>query len=113
MRRMRVGMMLAAALLAASAARAHEGHSHAPKLMGTVKAVHADTGRVEITTTGGKTADFYVAPDTKYLKGAAPAALADLKAGTRVVAETKVEGGKAVATLVKVGGAAAAPAANK
>jgi hypothetical protein len=113
MRRMRVGMMLAAALFAASAAVAHEGHSHAPKLMGIVKAVHADTSKVEITTTAGTPAEFYVGPETKYLKGTAAASLADLKAGTRLVAETKVEGDKTVATLIKLGGAAAAPAAKK
>jgi hypothetical protein len=113
MRRMRFGWMLAAALSVSAAAAAHEGHSHAPKLMGTVKAVHADTSRVEITTTAGKATDFYVAPATKYLKGTAAAALADLKAGTRVVVETRVEGEKTMATLVRIGSADAAPAVHK
>jgi Cu/Ag efflux protein CusF len=115
MRRMSFAAALAAglALALAAGAEAHEGHSHAAKLMGTVKAVHADTSKVEITTTAGKPAEFYVGPATKYLQGTAAASLADLKAGTRLVVETKVEGGKTVATLVKLGGAAAAPAAKK
>ena len=113
MRRMRLQVMLAAALSVAAAAAAHEGHSHAPKLMGTVKAVHADTSRVEITTMDGKAADFYVGPETKYLRGTAPAGVADLKTGTRVVVETKPAGEKTMATVVKLGGAAAGPAVQK
>jgi hypothetical protein len=109
MRRMRFAVILAAALAVAAAAAAHEGHSHATKLMGTVKAVHADTSKVEITTTAGKPAEFYVAPATKYLKGTAAASLADLKAGARVVVDTKVEGDKTVAVLVKLGGPPAVP----
>ena len=109
MRHIRFVVMLAAALSVSAAAGAHEGHSHAAKLMGTVKAVHEDTSRVEITTTGGKTTAFYVSPATKYLKGTAAAALADLKVGARVVVETKVEGDKTVATTVKLGGAPAVP----
>ena len=112
MRRMPLAAMLAAVLALAAGAAAHEGHSHGAKLMGTVKAVHADTSKVEITTTAGKTVEFHVAPATKYLKGTAAASLADLKAGTRVVVETKVEGKKTVATLVKLGGAPAAPASK-
>jgi hypothetical protein len=104
--------MWAAALSLAAGAAAHEGHSHAARLMGTVKAVHADTSKVEITTTSGQTAEFYVAPATKYLKGTAAASLADLKAGTRLVVQTRTEGEKTVATVVKLGGTAA-PAARK
>ena len=115
MRRMSFAAALAAALSLALAAGAvaHEGHSHAAKLMGTVKAVSTDTSKVEITTTGGKPAEFYVTPATKYLKGTAAASLADLKAGARLVVETKVEGEKTVATLVKIGGATADPPAKK
>jgi hypothetical protein len=72
--------------------------------MGTVKAVHADMNHVEITVKDGKTEGFYVNAGTKYLKGTTALALSDLKPGTRVVVETKMEGGKAWATQVKVGG---------
>jgi hypothetical protein len=107
-----VGLTLALAVMAGPAA-AHEGHSHASKLMGTVKAVHADDGRVELTTKDGKTTDFYVSAQTKYMKGSAAASLADVKAGARIVVDTKVEGPKTMATMVKLapdpGKKAAAP----
>jgi hypothetical protein len=110
---MRFGVMLAAALSVSAAATAHEGHSHAARLMGTVKAVHESTSKVEITTTAGKPAEFYVAPATKYLKGTAAASLADLKAGARVVVETKIEGDKTVATVVKLAAPPAVPAVKQ
>ena len=113
MRRMSFAAALAAVLALSGVAWAHEGHSHAAKLMGTVKAVSAETSKVEITTTAGKPAEFFVTPATKYLKGTAAGSLADVKAGTRVVVEAKVEGEKNVATLVKIGGAAAEPPAKK
>ena len=98
-------------LVTAAAVQAHEGHDH--KMMGTVKAVHADMNHVELTMAGGKTGEFYVNGDTKYTKGSAVAALTDLKPGTRVVADIKMDGDKMVATSVKLSGRSktAAPAA--
>ena len=88
------------------AAVAHDGHSHgAQKLMGTVKAVHAEMNHVEITGKDGKTEAFTVNAGTKYLKGDTVLALADLKPGTRVVVETKMDGETVVATVVRIGGA--------
>lgn len=86
---------------------AHEGHSHAKthRMMGTVKAVHADMNHVEITTKAGKTEGFYVNADTKYLKGNMRLSLSDLTPGTRVIVDAKMDGQKMLATLVKVGGA--------
>lgn len=81
---------------------AHEGHAH--KLMGTVTAVHADRNHVELKTRDGKAAGFYVTPTTRYAKGPRTAGLSDLAVGTRVVVTTKMEGGKTVATEVKLGG---------
>ena len=107
MRRLPLLLTLALAAVFARPSLAHEGHSHAAKLMGTVKAVQAE--RVELTTKDGKTEAFYVRPDTKYLKGAAAASLADVTPGARVVVDVKVEGEKTVATMVKL----AAPAAAK
>jgi hypothetical protein len=40
--------------------------------------------------------------DTKYLKGSRAAALIDLKPGTRVVVETKMDGDKTIAISVKL-----------
>jgi hypothetical protein len=99
--------------IATAAVQAHEGHAH--KMMGTVKAVHADMNHVELTTADGKTSGFYVTSDTKYLKGSAAASLADLKPGTRVVVEAATEGTKMIAKSVRLSegtkkAAAAAPA---
>lgn len=87
-------------LMAAGAAQTHEGHAH--KMMGTVKAVHADMNHVELTMADGKTSGFYVNSDTKYVKGSGAAALADLRPGTRVVVDTKKDGDKTIATNVKL-----------
>jgi hypothetical protein len=62
---------------------AHEGHAH--KLMGTVTSVHAEMKHVEMKTTDGKAAAFYVTDSTKYLKDKTASSLAELKPGTRVV----------------------------
>jgi len=91
-------------VLAAGAASAHEGHAH--RLMGTVTAVHADMNHVEVKTTDGKVADFYVTPETKYVSGTKAFTLKDLSVGTRVVVTTKMQGAKAFATEVKMGAAA-------
>ena len=87
-------------VLAAAPVQAHEGHAH--KMMGTVKAVHADMNHVELTTADGKTTGFYVNSDTKYVKGSGTASLADLKPGTRVVVEAATEGTKMIATSVRL-----------
>ena len=87
-------------LMAAGAARAHEGHAH--KMMGTVKAVHAEMNHVELTMADGKTSGFYVNNDTKYVRGSGAAALADLKPGTRVAVDIRKDGDKTIATSVKL-----------
>jgi hypothetical protein len=99
-------LFLAVALAAAPvAAVAHEGHSHAKKITGTVAAVQADANRVQVTGTDGKTHDVYVDAKTKYLRGTDKVTLADITAGTRVIAEVEMDGAKAKATVVKVGAA--------
>ena len=97
------------ALAIAGSADAHEGHKHAKthKMMGTVKAVHADMNHVEITTTKG-TSGFYVDAKTKYIRGSSKLTLADLKPGTRVVVDARAEGEKMTAVQVKLSGAPAA-----
>ena len=94
-------------------AAAHDGHDHGKthKMMGTVKAVHAEMNHVEITTTKGTTSAFYVDANTKYVRGSSKLTLADLKPGTRVVVTAKTEGEKTIAVDVKVSGQAA-PAAG-
>ena len=111
MRKLALVFAVVAAPFAAALLDAHEGHAH--KLIGTVTAVHADGNHVELKTKDGKTAGFYVASTTKYVRGARTVALSDLAMGTRVVVTTKMEGDKAVATEVRLGaatGSAKAPA---
>ena len=93
------------ALALTTGAAAHEGHSHAKteRLMGTVKAVHADMSHVELTTTKGAEG-FYVDAKTTYLRGSVRLALADLKPGTRVVVKTRKDGDKRIAVEVRLPG---------
>lgn len=102
------------ALAVAGSAAAHEGHSHGKthKMMGTVKAVHADMNHVEITTSKGTTSGFYVDANTKYVRGSSKLSLADLQPGARVVVNARAEGDKMIAVEVKVSGRASAPAAG-
>ena len=109
MRRLSMLIALLGMLGVAANAAAHAGHSH--KIIGTVKAVHVDMNHVEVTTKDGKTAGFYVNAETKYSKGGAKLSLSDLKPGTRVVVEGKMEGDKTIATSVQVG-TVAKPAAH-
>lgn len=107
-RRTMAGLAVMALALTAGAS-AHEGHSHAKvhTMMGAVKAVHADMNHVELTTAKG-TEGFYVDAKTKYVRGTVKLALADLKAGARVVVKARNEAGKMIANEVKVAGAPAA-----
>jgi hypothetical protein len=109
-----LAVIAAMALAVAGSAAAHEGHSHGKthKMMGTVKAVHAATNHVEITTTKG-TSGFYVDANTKYIRGSSKLTLADLKPGTRVVVSAKGEGDKMTAVEVKVSGRASVPPAER
>jgi len=98
-----LAVLAVTALAVAGTATAHEGHSHGKthKMMGTVKAVHADMNHVEITTAKG-TSGFYVDTNTKYLRGSSKLTLADLKPGTRVVVKAKGEGEKMTAVEVRL-----------
>jgi hypothetical protein len=77
-------LFLAALVLTLSvpaAALAHPGHDH--KLMGTITTV--DGNKVAMKTTEGKDTTFEVVPATVFKRGKAKGAVADLKAGLRVV----------------------------
>jgi hypothetical protein len=110
-RRFFAGFALAAVAVVGTAI-AHDGHDHGKKLMGTVKAVHAQMNHVEITTAKG-TSDFYVNASTRYVRGASRLTLADLKPGTRVVVDVKSEGGKTTAIEVRLAGKPGGTAGNK
>jgi Domain of unknown function (DUF5666) len=64
-------------------------HGNATHLMGTVTAVSKDT--VTIQDKGGKSVVVMLEKDTKYLKNNKPAAAADLKVGTRVVIDARMD----------------------
>ena len=99
-----LAVLAVTALAVAGSAVAHDGHSHGKthKMMGTVKAVHADMNHVEITTSKGA-GGFYVDANTRYVRGSAKLTLADLKPGARVVVDARTEGDKMIAVEVRVG----------
>lgn len=108
---MRRAALLAAvaSLFATGSALPHGGHEH--KAMGTVAALAQ--GQIDVKTTDGKQVSFVVTDATKYLKGKAPAAAADVKVGDRVVVSYVEEGQKKTAREVRFSTAAAKPAGAK
>jgi len=104
-RRLALLLTFAGTLGLAGTMVAHDGHDHGKKIMGTVKAVHPDLNHVQITTKDGKTAEFYVDANTRYLKGSKNVALSELAPGTRVVVDTKADAQRTLATTVRIGGA--------
>lgn len=60
---------------------AHEGHEH--KYMG--KVVSVDAQGIEVESKDGTKVAALLTPETKYLRGKAAAAFADVKVGARVV----------------------------
>ena len=113
MRRLAILLMAVTVIAVGGAVSAHDGHDHGKKVMGTVKAVHPDMNHVQITTKDGKTAEFYVDANTKYYKGSTSLSLSDLAPGTRVTVDTKADGQRTLATVVRVGAAAKTKAATK
>jgi hypothetical protein len=113
MRRVTILLVALAALRMGATVSAHGGHDHGKKLMGTVKAVHAEMNHVQITTRDGKTAEFYVDANTKYYKGSTSLSLSDLAPGTRVTVDTKADGQRTLATVVRVGAAAKSKTATR
>ena len=89
-------------LIAAAAAFAHGDEKH---LMGIVTKITDKAITVE--DKDKKTTEVGVAADTKYMKGEAAASVKDIKVGDRVVINAKQNEDKLVATLVKLGTAAA------
>jgi len=81
MRRWFLTTALAALVAVPAATVAHEGHEH--KHMG--KVVSVQPPQIEVETKDGKKVTGVLGPETKYLRGKAAAALADVKVGERVV----------------------------
>lgn len=80
-KRMMLGAVLLAALVAPPLARAHEGHAH--KMMGTVAARHDN--QLEVKAGDGKTATVVLNEQTRVLRGKTKVAVDDIKPGERVV----------------------------
>jgi hypothetical protein len=87
-------------LAAVPAARAHGGHDH---VLGTVKAVDRKAGTIEVETKDGARVTILVNDKTKYLRGDAAAAAADVVPDLRVVVDAGKQDGKMVAREIRLG----------
>lgn len=88
MKRALLALLLPTTLIVAPLS-AHEGHAH--KVMGVVAAI--DATHLEVKGTDGKTVSLVLNQKTTVRRGKAPAALADIAIGSRVVVTTMEEGG--------------------
>ena len=73
-------------LVSAALLPAHGGATH---IMGTVTAVNGN--HITVKTQDGKSEMVTLEKTTKYMNGSKPAAAADLKVGTRVVIDAKMD----------------------
>lgn len=89
-------LLVAAVALWLPVALAHEGHQH--HLMGTV--TNVDQSKVELESTDGKSVTVALTKATKVLRGKAPASVADIKKGARIMVETEGTAEKLTATVV-------------
>ena len=88
------------ALLSAAVLLAHEGHQH-QAVLGTVERVR-DCHFV-VKTQKGETKTIFLAPTTRYERGAQAGTKQDLKPGTRV--SVAVENDEETASTIRIGGA--------
>jgi hypothetical protein len=88
-------------------------HGNATHIMGTVTAI--DGSHVTVQTQAGKSEMVMLEKTTKFLNGSKPATAADLKVGSRVVIDAKMDPKMKMysAEEVKIGAAAAAKADGK
>ncbi|HWK31862.1 MAG TPA: hypothetical protein VNR20_07210 [Terriglobales bacterium] len=98
-----VAIVLAAALVVPTLARAHEGHAH--KVMGTVSSI--DGKNLMVKTTEGKTVMVMLDAKTKITQGKNKVDVTALKVGDRIVAEGPEEKDMVTAATLKIGEAAA------
>ena len=97
-RRAAWGVVLAM-LAAAPSVLAHGGHDH---VMGTVKTVDIQAGKLEVETRDGKRIAVALNDKTRYLRGEAKATAADLTVGLRVVIDAGKEADQLVAKEVRL-----------
>lgn len=87
-------------LVSVSNLSAHGNEKH---VMGTIKAVGTDSITVE--TTSHEVQTVQITSQTKFVRGASPSSLRELKVGDRVVIHAKPSGDRLEATEVKSAGA--------
>jgi len=110
----RLIVLLAACVLLASLAYAHGGNDH---LTGTITAIEGD--HIQIKDQAGKSVMVMLGKTTKYLKDEKASTKADLKVGTRILVDAKMDEKMKMysAEEIHIGvadkGAAAKPAAPK
>ena len=104
-----IGAALVAMLVVPVFAWAHEGHDHT--VMGTVSST--DGKNLMVKTADGKIIMVMMDAKTKVTQGKTKLELAAVKVGDRVVAAGPEEKEMIMAETVKVGAAAAKPAAKK
>jgi hypothetical protein len=85
-------------------------HGNATHIMGTITAING--GHVTVKTQDGKSEMVMLEKTTKYLAGSKAATLADLKVGTRVVIDAKMDQKMKMYSAEEVRIGAAAPAAK-
>lgn len=95
-------LILVTTLLLATVAYSHGNMEH---LVGTVTAVSDHS--ITVKTTAGENKEVAVDASTKYKRGDAPAALADIHAGDRIVIHATAHEGKLQAAEVQLGKAKA------
>jgi len=89
MKRQITTALFAVLLLIPAMVQAHAGHHH-KTVMGTVRAINAS--HIDVTTKDGKNVAVPLAKDTMFMRGDEMGAVADVKAGTRVVIELGEDG---------------------
>jgi hypothetical protein len=92
-------LALAFAATGTAPAFAHGGHEH---VMGTVKSVDAQGGKLEVATKAGKVVAVVLNDKTKYMRGTAVVAVKDMAVGERVVVDAAPENGQLVAREIKL-----------
>jgi hypothetical protein len=89
------------ALLVALAAAPALAHERADRAMGVVESVSAD--EIVIQAADGHSVAFTITPETRFVRGEAPARREDVRVGQRAVVEGKAAGERVEAVRVKLG----------
>jgi len=99
-----MAMAVLGTLLAPALAGGHEAGLHA---RGTIKEIAPD--HVVLTMTEGKDQTYALGPDTKFVRGEAPARREEVRAGERAVIHARRDGERLQATEIRLAPAGAGP----